>query len=482
MALNSTKLTALRNAFNGLKTKIDDKAAVNHNHTGVYEPADAAILKDADIGSKVLAPNGDGSQLVNLPYIEITQSTIGTPGQPGFGVGICPGPLPAGMNALPGYDVELSDNYGNYQHSDGSIMVWIPAFFYKWGANNSIDIQPRDAYGSVAEANAAGYALHRAFYDGGEREGFFIDKYLGSNSLGANVAGGIFSSIRLGIPCDTNGSQSGVAQISGVGANNYGMVQQAAKSRGDIFHGASIFMHKALAMLSYAHGQASTGAAYCAWHDAINNFPKGCNNNALGDTNDSALTFVGAGHASYSSKPLAGSANTPAKTAHNGQACGVVDLNGSMWEVAYGLTSDGSTYYALNTSKRLRDLTGSNDSGADSLFGAAGITANYDPLGATVGVLGGSNAYTTFGSASPVFDAATSGTAWQATGAGMPIAEGGTNAFGNDGIWDYRPNQMCPIVGAGWDSGSGAGVWALLLYGVRTGASNGVGGRAACYL
>ena len=31
------------------------------------EPADATILKDADIGTSVLAPNGDGSQLTNLP-------------------------------------------------------------------------------------------------------------------------------------------------------------------------------------------------------------------------------------------------------------------------------------------------------------------------------------------------------------------------------------------------------------------------------
>ena len=31
------------------------------------EPADATILKEADIGTKVLAPNGDASQLKNLP-------------------------------------------------------------------------------------------------------------------------------------------------------------------------------------------------------------------------------------------------------------------------------------------------------------------------------------------------------------------------------------------------------------------------------
>ena len=41
-------------------------AAEGHNHSGVYEPADATILKDADIGITVLAPNGDGSSLTGI--------------------------------------------------------------------------------------------------------------------------------------------------------------------------------------------------------------------------------------------------------------------------------------------------------------------------------------------------------------------------------------------------------------------------------
>jgi hypothetical protein len=64
----------------------------------------------------------------------------------------------------------------------------------------------------------------------------------------------------------------------------------------------------------------------------------------------------------------------------------------------------------------------------------------------------------------------------------MPIAEGGTNAFGNDGLWDYRPAEMCPTISANWDAGSNAGVWALNLNNVRANANNGVGGRAALYL
>lgn len=410
-------------------------------------------------------------------------NNIGVPGQPGFGVGICPGPLPAGMAPAPGNTDPTSDGYGNYLFSDGSTMVWVPAFFYKFGtgsngvALNAVDIKPRGHFGDVATANSAGYALHRAFYDGGEREGFFIDKYLCSNR------GGVFSSVRYGVPCDTDGSQSGVGAINGVGGtNNYGMVQQAAKSRGAAFHSASVFMHKALALLSYAHGLASTNTAFCAWYIAGANFPKGCNNNALGDSNDASLVFETAGHATYPAKPRAGSANLFARTTHNGQNSGVSDLNGSMWEAVFGLTSDGTNYYALKTSKRLRDLTGSNATTADSFFGAAGIAANYDSLGASVGAATASNTYKVFGSSAQVISDATSGTAWQAAGAGIPLNTGGTNAFGNDGFWDYRPAEMCPVVGASWGSGSGAGVWALSLTDVRAGANSSVGGRAALYL
>jgi hypothetical protein len=37
---------------------------------------------------------------------------------------------------------------------------------------------------------------------------------------------------------------------------------------------------------------------------------------------------------------------------------------------------------------------------------------------------------------------------------------------------------MCPIVGANWNNGSNAGVWALNLNNVRTNTNTNVGGRA----
>jgi hypothetical protein len=101
-----------------------------------------------------------------------TINYIGKPGDQGFGVGICPA-LPAGYSALYGATDPASNNYGNYQFSDGSVMVWVPAFYYKVGtgtnglAINRVDVKPWLAFADVAAANADGYALHRAFYNAG---------------------------------------------------------------------------------------------------------------------------------------------------------------------------------------------------------------------------------------------------------------------------------------------------------------------------
>jgi len=186
-------------------------------------------------------------------------NNIGIPGQPGFGVGICPGPLPAGMGGISGYADPLSNSYGNYRFSDGSEMVWIPAFYYKWGtganglAINAVDIKPFSQYASVADAAAAGYALHRAFYDGGAIQlGVFVDKYQCSNNAG------IASSIKNGNPLSSAAAHNPFAGLTGAPANFYYGAIAAAKTRGANFFCNSRFIFAALAMLAYAHGQSST--------------------------------------------------------------------------------------------------------------------------------------------------------------------------------------------------------------------------------
>ena len=436
-------------------------------------------------GSPVAFPNGIrvgsnlGAGLVN---------NIGVPGQQGFGVGIAP-ELPAGFVKLYGTDDPASDTYGNYQYSDGSVMVYIPAFYYKVGtgsnglAINVVDVKPFSAYESVAAANAAGYALHRAFYNGGSiRPGVFVDKYLCSNN------GGIASSIKGGVPLSSSSVNNPFSGLNGAPSNNFAGAIAAAKTRGSSFFCNSVFIFKALALLSLAHGSASTSTAFNAWYSSgSTNFPKGCNNNALGDSNDAALSFASSG---YRNGSKTGSANFPARTAHNGQNCGVMDLNGCMWEVTPGLTMDGSDpavgkFYVLKTSADMAAVTGGTALATD-LWGAAGLAALYDDLGVMNSFTGYavnfSDRLITMGSASQVLSGATSGTAWQMTGAGVPLVAGGSNQFGNDGLWDYSTGDMCPICGGGWGSGSNAGVWAMHWDGSRASSHDGVGFRSALYL
>jgi len=376
-----------------------------------------------------------------------------------------------------------SDNYGNYQCSvDGSVMCWIPAFYYKIGtganglAVNVVSIAAFSAYADVAAAAAAGYALHRAFYDGGVQPGVFVDKYQCSNN------GGIASSLKNGLPLSSAAAHNPFAGLTGTPANFlYGAIA-SAKTRGASFFCNTRFIHAALALLSLAHGQASSTTTWCAWYHATNNFPKGCNNNALGDAQDAAILYVSDG---YSNCGKTGSANLFARTAHNGQNSGVVDLNGNMWEITLGLTTNdaGDTYYALKTTTRMKDVTGGTG-GATDLWGAAGLAALYDSMGATFGAAVKSDSAKTYGNAAQVLSEATSGAAWTATGLGVPLVGGvgGTNLFGNDGFWDYRPAAMCPISSGSWTSSSNAGVWASVLSYVRGNSDPNVGFRAALFL
>jgi len=426
------------------------------------------------------------SQSVAVPGLSnyFMSSTIGAAGSQGFGVGICRN-LPSGFSKMTGTDDAASANYGNYQYTDGSVMCWIPAFYYKIGtgsnglAINIVDIKDYSYYADVATANVAGYGLHRAFYNAGAiQTGVFVDKYQCSNN------GGIASSIKLGNPLSSALVHNPFSGLTGLttGDNIYAGAFKAAKTRGTKFFCNSRFIFNALSLLSLAHGQAATSTTPCAWYDAtgVTNFPKGNNNNALKDTNDATVTYITDG---YPNCGQTGSSSNLAKTAHNGQSCGVVDLNGNLWEINAGFISDGANYYLLKTSVDINALTGGNTLSTDA-WGATSITTNYDLLGATYGALTASSTAKTFGAATQVFDGATSGTAWAATGSGIPLLTGigGTNAMGNDVLYDYRPNDMCPLAGGPWLSGAPAGVWALTLSDYRASSSYTLGFRSALYL
>ena len=197
------------------------------------------------------------------------------------------------------------------------------------------------------------------------------------------------------------------------------------------------------------------------------------------DSQDASILYTSDG---YSTCGQTGSAVPFEKTTHNGQACGIADLNGLMWEINLGLTSDGSSYFAVKSSVAMSGLTSGN-SGATDAWGAAGRAANYDNLGATYGAATASSTAKTYGNAVQVFSEQVSGIGWAATCLGIPLAGGvgGTNAFGNDALYDYRPNDMCAMSGGFWSTGSGAGVWTLSLSNARGNSNDNGGFRAAIY-
>ena len=354
---------------------------------------------------------------------------IGTPGDIGFGVGLAE-TLPTGFEVLPGTLLKNNDQYGNYRFiSDGSIMCYIPRFYFKithlqvsnltgdgskvtvtfaathnlyageWVwlegaagfalpkgrylitditntttikvsstfntgtytagscyALNSIQIKGDTTFTSEEEANAKGYALHRAFLDGGAtKKGFFVDKYKWSLTNYTLGSAGIASSIAFSNPISSDnsskrdgtnptfaGSFSNCISNSQTPTDDYGGAWSAAKSRGNDFAVTSIFIHGALALLSLAHGQAATSTTYCAWYSATTtNFPKG-NTNSGADSNDATCTFSVCDDGYWAARNEArknGSGNSLAKTTHNGQNCGVADLSGNQWEIVSGLSA-----------------------------------------------------------------------------------------------------------------------------------------------
>lgn len=420
------------------------------------------------------------------PVVDATVNNIGVQGAAMFGVGTTD-VLPLGMSEMTGTRTVGHENYGNYQHSDGSIMCWIPQFYYRWGhasspratkyGLNSLDVKSKHDFADMAAANAVGYALHRAFYDDGQiKDGFFVDKYQASNNAG------IASSVKNGNPLSTQADFSPFSGLNGSPSNNFAGAIDAVKTRGEAFFVTTLFVQKALSLLSVAHAQAATSVDNCAWYDStgITNYPKGCNNNALGDVNDATVKYTE--NSAYARKT--GSGTPFAKTTHNGQSNGVADLNGNIWEVCLGVTQLSGRFYALKTTIKVSTLT--NSSTVSGAWSTLGIAANYDSLGSRIGALSGNVRSVKVGNGTQqVFSSAMTGTDWQATCAGIPLSTGvsslGTDLFGHDVIYDNRLDNLCPSVGGYHANGELAGVWCMEFsnYYAMSNARTGV--RAALY-
>jgi hypothetical protein len=420
----------------------------------------------------------------------------------GFGVGIAPS-IPAGMSAMTGTTICGHDDFGNYLVDNSqSVMVWVPAFYYR-----ITNVTAAPFYGTKVEISShprTGFVIHRAFIDGGEiKRGVFVDKYQWSNALAdgtdnTDTTGGIAASIQNRRPVSTSTLNNRISYLTGnsqTPTDTYGGCYAAAKSRGNNFAVASRFLDSALALLALAHAQAlldSSGNPIAgatdkaAYMDVAPYAPKGCNNNALKDAQDASVIYTTSG---YSNQGLTGSAGLFAKTTHNGQACGIADLNGNMWEVRSGLTNVGgptaSTYYILKESIALKDLVDAT-SGALGAFGATpydlldpvwwtDASAWYYYGNATNQVLSGETVRTALGyrlTACGLMQDANAGATSQVA----------TNRFGGDGIYRKHTDLLAPLAGGYWDNSSTAGVWAVAVNVSRTYSANYVGSRAVLYV
>ncbi len=401
---------------------------------------------------------------------------IGVPGQQGFGVGVCPGPLPEGMTGLDGFNDVTSENYANYIFSDGSIMVWIPAYFYKIGNGkngfpiNKPDVKSFAYFSDVAAAKSAGYALHRAFYDGGKiQPGAFVDKFMCSNN------NGVASSLKNGSPLSTWSSHNPINALNGKPGNSYYGTIAAAKTRGVSFFVNSRFIHAALALLSLAHADASTDKTYCGWYDPKHNFPKGCNNGSLSDNFDRGLRYEGDG---YGSCGKTGSANFLNRTTHNGQS-DVADLNGLMYEVNPGVTSDGKQLLVMNIAASMKDITAGATLSTDH-WGPKGRKNNYETMPGSDDLV--AKGYQRFGVDLNLLSGDTEGTGWNLTGAGIALPSSIKNPLLNGGYWNYPTKDLVPISSCRWGVYGAAGVWFVNLNSPRAGSGYAVGFRCACYL
>lgn len=293
------------------------------------------------------------------------EQTIGIAGQQGFGVGVYggdPADLRAmGLKPMSGCFNPTSNNYGNYIHTNGSVMVFIPAFCYRIG-NKSAPSYYRDVLNALeirdaSEGEGGGWILHRSFIDGGvQKSGFFIDKYIASKDNTGKVAVSVKNgdNISLGVQFVSSSDMPGCSGVL------YDAIT-LGRARGEYYSCVTAFQWSAISMLSLAHGQAATSNKFCGWYDEAytTNYPKGNNNGMLGDVNDSSVKW--AAHSQFADIGKTGSGTPFNKTTHNGQNCGVTDVNGSQVQVTIGCQRQAtSTMLVLYDYVKAHDITEDN--------------------------------------------------------------------------------------------------------------------------
>lgn len=400
----------------------------------------------------------DNSELLMLLGGKESEPVIGIAGQQGFGVGVYggdPADLAAmGLAPMEGCEDPTSDNYGNYIHTNGSIMCCIPAFCYRLGratapsyTRDGVDaLEIRDAtkfpqfsHDAVFSSPDFGddWILHRAFVDGNKlKNAFFIDKYLCSNVNGQ--AASVKNADRL--MCTDDATQPFYTKsIPGTVGKAYDAIT-LSRARGDYYSLVTCYQWSAIALLSLAHGQAATSADACAWYDEAHtaNFPKGATEEYGRDYNDDSIRYTYHSHANAFAKTGAG---TPFnKTTHNGQASGVADVAGmcSQWTIG-ACNPEQAVVGFMNTTTTAHEIT--QDNVVDQNLHTSYPSGFGDGHHGFMGIRNG-----------------TSGLDW--VGAGIVPRIDATNAlFGVDGYQEYYATTNGLKVGVGTTWGVDAGIF-----------------------
>lgn len=398
----------------------------------------------------------DNSELLMLLGGKKSKSLIGSAGQQGFGVGVYggdPADLTAmGLAPMEGCEDPTSDNYGNYIHTNGSIMCCIPAFCYRLGKAtapsysqdgvDALEIKdatkfPQFSHGAVFSSPDFGndWILHRAFVDGNKlKNAFFIDKYLCSNVNGR--AASVKNADRL--MCYNDSSKTYYTKsISGTIGQACDAIT-LSRARGDYYSLVTCYQWSAISLLSLAHGQAATSADACAWYDAnhTTNFPKGATSEYGRDFNDDTIRYT---YHSYGNMFAKTGSGTPFnKTTHNGQASGVADVAGVCNQWTIGACNPEQAVVALmNTTTTAHKIT--KDNVTNQELHTSYSTGFGDGLKGFNGIRNG-----------------TSGLDW--VGAGIVPRSDSTSAlFGGDGYREYYNSPDGLMVGLGntWDQYAG---------------------------
>ena len=305
-----------------------------------------------------------------------------------YGVGVYPGDradlIAMGLSPMEGCEDPASENFGNYVHTNGSVMVFIPAFVYRFGrasapsfsrdGENAVEIKfapDVDIPAGTTDVNWSpgdGWVLARAFIDGGRvKSGFFIDKYICSKSADGQSAVSVKRGVPLNLSTEKDSNSSTMPGCVGEPLDVFAL----GRARGSAYSCTTIFQWAALSLLSLAWGQQVKSSVCCAWYDPNNqtNFPKGVTaNSPLRDVNDRSITFEPATSTKEFAK--AGSGVPFSKTTHNGQDSGVSDVSGNVPEVFIGVmqANKDAPFFVLKESSFAHDLL------------TVGMSSHFDPV------------------------------------------------------------------------------------------------------